>query len=527
MRFLSIERRKVVKMTHLTPSQYQFVKINMPKIVFIAFFLASQMCAVTAIAQTQQNRKLPDVVINMLRAAQIPEDALAIQVVRLSDGAIVAAHNTDAGMQPASTIKLLTTLVSLERLGPTYRGRTEMVTSGRIIGDALVGDVALRGLGDADLDWRALQTMLRTLRSQGIREIRGDLVIDRELFQPSRPDIGAPQFDDEPEFRYNVIPDALLLNMNLHDVSFRSGADSLAVEMSPTLDGVSVVNKMTLINAACNKWEDGWKSPTVERSADGNIRITLNGTFPKNCVASTELNLLDRREYAERLFRALWREMGGTFSGAVREAATDSAGMRVLAQHRSRPLAEVIRDINKSSDNTLARLLYLTLGTLPTTENNFTTQARADQEVRAWLKRHAINDNGLVLENGSGLSRTECISPSQMIALLTIGARSNWAPEFMASLPIAALDGTLRRRLRESPAAQRARLKTGTLKNVVAVAGYVHDGTNELCATVAFINHPLAVSSVAQPILDALTDWITRSKTESAWALPLSAYAGG
>jgi serine-type D-Ala-D-Ala carboxypeptidase/endopeptidase (penicillin-binding protein 4) len=507
--------------------QNSLIKTHMHKFFVTTFVSLILLGAGICSAQTQQHRKLPDVVISMLRAAQIPEDALAAKVVRLPDGAIVAAHNDAASMQPASTIKLLTTLVGLERLGPTYRGRSELVTSESVVNDALEGNLGLRGLGDADLDWRALQTMLRTLRSQGIRDIRGDLVIDRELFQPPRPDIGAPQFDDEPEFRYNVIPDALLLNMNLHNVSFRSNADSLTIEMTPQLDGVSVVNKMMLIDAACNKWEDGWKSPTVDRSADSNIRITLNGTFPKNCVASTELNLLDRREYAERLFRALWREMGGTFSGAVREAAVGSAGTRILASHHSRPLAEVIRDINKSSDNTLARLLYLTLGTLSTTENTLLTTARADQEVRAWLKRHAINDHGLALENGSGLSRAERISPSQMIALLTVGVRSNWAPEFMASLPIAALDGTMRRRLRESPAAQRARLKTGTLKNVVAVAGYVPDGTNELCVAVAFINHPLATSSVAQPILDVLMNWVSQSQTESAWALPLSAYAGG
>ncbi len=499
----------------------------MLKFLITLFMLLILLGAEICSAQTHAPHQLPDVVVSMLRAAQIPEEALAIKVIRLSDGAIVTAHNDVTSMQPASTIKLLTTLVGLERLGPTYLGRTEIVTRAKIVNDVLEGDLTLRGLGDADLDWRALQTMLHTVRAQGIREIRGDLTIDRELFQPPRADIGAPQFDDEPEFRYNVIPDALLLNMNLHDVSFRSDVRSLAIEISPTLDGVSVANKMTLIDAACNTWEDGWKSPTVERGADGSIRIIINGTFPKNCVASTELNLLDRREYADRLFRSLWREMGGTFNGTAREGALSSTDTRILAQHRSRPLAEVIRDINKSSDNTLARLLYLTLGTLRTAKNNLSTAARADQEVRAWLKRHAINDDGLVLENGSGLSRTERISPSQMTALLTIGAHSNWAPEFMASLPIAALDGTMRRRLRESPAAQRARLKTGTLKNVVAVAGYVPDGTNELCVAAAFINHPLAISSVAQPILDALIDWITRSKTESAWALPLSAYAGG
>ena len=213
-------------------------KINLFKILATVLFAHILLCAGICTAQTQQERKLPDVVINMLRAAQIPEDALATKIVRLSDGAVVAAHNTGASMQPASTIKLLTTLVGLERLGPTYRGRTELVTSARIVNDALEGDLGLRGLGDADFDWRALQTMMHTLRSQGIREIRGDLIIDRELFQPPRADIGAPQFDDEPEFRYNVIPDALLLNMNLHDVSFRSDADALVIEMSPLLDGV-------------------------------------------------------------------------------------------------------------------------------------------------------------------------------------------------------------------------------------------------------------------------------------------------
>ena len=183
----------------------------------------------------------------------------------------------------------------------------------------------------------------------------------------------------------------------------------------------------------------------------------------------------------------------------------------------------------------MARLLYLTLGArlgrVPTldanTLNRVGTLANAEQEIRAWFAEHKIDDIGLVLDNGSGLSRSERITPSQMTALLMAGVRSNWAPEFLASLPIAGLDGTMRRRLPDSAVAQRARLKTGTLKNVVALAGYVPDANNELCVVAAFINHPLAVSSVAEPILDALIDWVSKSKTESTWALPLSAYAGG
>ncbi len=477
-----------------------------------------------------QNLRLPDVITTMLRAAQIPEDAIATKIVRLSDGASVLAHNTETGMQPASTMKLVTTLVGLERLGPTYRGHTDLLTLGEIRNNVLQGDLVLRGVADSDLDWQSFQTMLQTLRHLGIQEIRGNLVIDRSFFQPSRPDIGAPQFDDEPEFRYNVIPDALLLNMNLGEFEIKSDANAVTIRMTPALDGVSVVANMNLIDADCKKWEDGWKSPIVNRRADGIVQIQLNGTFPKNCTADTELNVLDRAVFADRLFRTLWRQLGGTFGGKVSESRVALTGTRLLATHRSRPLAEVIRDINKSSDNTLARLLYLTLGTLQPNENSQTTAARADAEIRAWFSRHGIRADTLVLDNGSGLSRAERISASEMAALLMAGAgvgHSNWAPEFAASLPIAALDGTMRRRLRDSPAAQRARLKTGTLKNVVAVAGYVPDGTNEVCVVVAFINHPLAVSTVAQPILDALVDWVSKSKTESAWALPASAYAGG
>jgi serine-type D-Ala-D-Ala carboxypeptidase/endopeptidase (penicillin-binding protein 4) len=482
---------------------------------------------VLSFACAAQQPTLPDVIKNMLRAAQIPEDAIATKVLRLSDGALVLAHNSDASMQTASTMKLVTTLVGLERLGPVYRGRTELVSSAKVVNGVLEGNLALRGLGDANLDWRAFESMLETLRNQGIEEIRGNLIIDRHFFQPPRLDIGLPPFDEAPEFRYNVIPDALLLNMNLGSFEFTSDATAVSIRMTPALDRVTVISSMTLIEATCSNWEDGWKSPTITTRADGSIVISINGTFPKNCAANTELNLLDRSDFTDRLFRSLWRGLGGKFSAAVNEAAFNDANARVLATHRSRPLGEIVRDINKTSDNTLARLLYLTLGTLPTSDKNLPSATRAEEEIRAWFKRNAIKDQGLVLENGSGLSRTERITPAQMIALLTVGSRSNWAPEFVASLPIAALDGTMRRRLRESPAAQRARLKTGTLKNVVAVAGYVPDGTNELCVAVAFINHPLAISSVAQPILDALMNWVSQSQTESAWALPLSAYAGG
>jgi D-alanyl-D-alanine carboxypeptidase/D-alanyl-D-alanine-endopeptidase (penicillin-binding protein 4) len=183
----------------------------------------------------------------------------------------------------------------------------------------------------------------------------------------------------------------------------------------------------------------------------------------------------------------------------------------LLALHQSRTLAEFTRDINKRSDNTITRLIYLSLGALAAEPGQSTTALRGESEVRGWMKQHGIDDAGLVLENGSGLSRAERIRPSQLAAVVAAAYRSTWAPEFMASLPIVAVDGGMRNRLRDTPAAGRARIKTGTLRDVSAVAGFVPDGTNQLCIVVAMINHPLAKDGAGPPILDALLGWVAQS----------------
>ena len=460
---------------------------------------------------------LPASVINLLAAANIPADAVGAVVIRSADDETILAHRADASMQPASTLKVLTSIVGLEKLGPTYRGRAELRTSGEVVNGALQGDLVLRGLGDPDLDWEALQRMLQSLRHKGITELKGDLVLDRQWFQPSRPDIGVPPFDETPEFRYNVIPDALLLNTNLLQLDFESGdqtnAAGIRVGMSPALDRVTVVSNMTFVDRGCEKWEDGWKLPTVSRTDDGVIRITLQGEFPRKCTASTRISILDRVDFADRLFRALWRNVGGTFSGITREAAASdvpATGLRLLAQHQSRTLAEFTRDINKRSDNPITRVLFLSLGALSANDTSLPTALRGEQAVRAWLQERNIDDTGLVLENGSGLSRTERIRPSQLAAVLKAAQRSNWAPEFMASLPIVAVDGGMQNRLRNSPAANRSRIKTGSLRDVAAVAGFVENAKNQSFIVVAMINHPLATGNVARPILDALLDWVAR-----------------
>lgn len=459
---------------------------------------------------------LPEAVARQLALGQLPDDALSVLVLR--GDTVILAHGAERALQPASTMKLVTTLVALEQLGPVFRGRTELRTNAPLVGSVLKGDLVLRGGADVDLTDDVLENMLRALRNQGIRQIDGRLILDRQLFNPARADLVTTQFDEAPEAYYNVIPDALMVNRNMVQLDLRATDKRLQINSQPALDDITLASNMTLVAADCSAWENGWKPPVAEHDDFGKIRVTLQGTFPKNCNHAYSINAIDRHDYVDRLFRLRWKALGGTLRGTTVEGVMPPDA-RLLAEHASRTLPEVIRDTNKPSDNALARTLFLSLGSLesdpalgshalpPTDE---TTAARAERTIRTWMRNHAIDDTGAVFENGSGLSRTERISPQQLGALLQAGLRSQWAPEFQSSMPIVGVDGTMRKRLRDSPAAGHARMKTGTLNNVVAVAGYVTDTAGRQYVVVAMINHDDVGNGKGRAVLDTLVDWVAR-----------------
>jgi D-alanyl-D-alanine carboxypeptidase/D-alanyl-D-alanine-endopeptidase (penicillin-binding protein 4) len=449
----------------------------------------------------------PPMVLERLRAAGLPDDALAFTVQRVADATVVAEHGAQRPMQPASTLKLLTSLVALETLGPAFQGRSALLAAGEIRGGVLRGDLVLRGEADVDLDAAALERMLQVARLRGVREVRGDVLLDRTHFSPPRTDLGLPSFDETPEFRYNFIPDALSLNMSLVHLDMASDTRAVRVAMSPALDGVGVAASFTLVDRECDDWEDGWIIPEVVQQARGRLLIRLRGEFPRDCVASTDVHVLERDLFSERLIRATWKRLGGTLRGRVREGA-GPADAQVIARHRSRPLSELLADIDKHSDNPVARVVYLAIGAASAAAGDLPTSRRAELAVRAWLAAKGIDDDGLVLENGSGLSRRERIKPAQLAAVVRAGLASEWAPEFLASLPIAAVDGGLQSRLRGGAAARRARLKTGTLRNASALAGVVKDTRGESYILVAMVNDDAAAKGVARPVLDALVEWV-------------------
>ena len=450
-------------------------------------------------------------VMQVLALAGMPPEALAYTAYPLDAPARGRQWQADRPLQPASTMKVLTTAVALDALGPNWRGRTELLAAGALIDGVLDGPLVLRGGADADLDWGALWNLLRQARESGIREVRGGLRVDRSRFSPARED-QVPPFDEAPEFPYNVIPDALHLNGNLLDLHLTADAAQLTARVSPAWPGLRVdASAMALVDAPCATWEDHWKLPQVSQDAQGTV-VRLQGGFPRTCQVKQALNLVDRDQIDPLALLHLWRQLGGEAPHSGLGAAPD--GARTVALHLARPLGELVRGVMKRSDNALTRLIYLQLGVNPGVNPGATpdaqpTRAVAEARVRAWLKARGIDDTALVLDNGSGLSRSERLSPTLLAQVLATAAQGRNAPELLASLPVAGVDGTLSRRFKGGPAEGRARLKTGTLSNAVGLAGFVPDARNRLWVVVALLNHPDA-STKGRPVLDALIDHLAR-----------------
>jgi D-alanyl-D-alanine carboxypeptidase/D-alanyl-D-alanine-endopeptidase (penicillin-binding protein 4) len=400
-------------------------------------------------------------------------------------------------MNPASTMKLLTTLAALEVLGPNYTWRTEAYTRGTMQDGVLSGDLILRGSGDPKLTLENFWLLLADLRARGLREIRGDLVLDRSFFAVPPGDPG--RFDNEPTRPYNVEPDALLINYKSFRLQFVPDEASGRVRIIPTppLPEVEIVNQLVLGPASCEFWPD---RPQFMPEPP---RLVFTGVFPGGCgERSRNFALLDPNRYALSLFTQTWQASGGDFTGTVREAPVPPDAL-LIATWESPPLSELIRDINKFSNNVMARQVFLTLALK--LEPPPVTAAAAASVAREWLRRTGIDAPELVIENGSGLSRTERISARNLAKVLARGFAGPLMPEFVASLPIAGIDGTFRRRLNGSLAVGQAHVKSGYLDGVRAIAGYVQDRDGRWLIVVSLINHPAAASAAA--FQDAVIDW--------------------
>lgn len=449
---------------------------------------------------------LPSPLREALAPTGVASDGLSLYVKEIGGPRPLIEHNAERPMNPASTMKLVTTLAGLELLGPSFVWRTEAWVDGTLNGDVLEGNLVLKGYGDPKLTLENFWLFLRDMRTRGLREIRGDIILDRTLFGVDEIDPG--RFDNDPTRPYNVGPDALLLNYKAVRLQFLPMENTGAVRIvsTPDLPQISIVNQLTLGPAPCDAWPE---RPAVDLAQ---LRLTFSGVFPRGCgERQRSFSLLGRNQYLAALFSQLWREAGGSFSGNVRDGSVPERA-RWLTTWESPPLADVVRDINKFSNNVMARQLFLTLALAAA--NPPVNTDNAARAVRAWLTRSQLDFPELQMDNGSGLSRSGRISARHLADLLAHGWRSPLAPEYMSSLPIPGVDGTLRRRLGDSSASGRAHIKTGYLEGVRAIAGYVVDGRGRTFVVVSLINDPHAVN--AQGFQDAVIEWVYAQAAQGA-----------
>jgi len=459
------------------------------------------LCWVALPAQGQVT--LPPAVERALAASKLPSSSVAAVVQEVGAPRPVLNVNPAAPMNPASVMKLVTTYAALEQLGPAYKWKTDAYAAGPLLDGTLQGDLVLRGAGDPKLDLEGFGRLVRALRGKGLREIRGDLVLDRSLFARANGD--AARFDGDPFRPYNVLPDALLVNYRSLRFVFVAEPERAAVRLyvEPRPPSLEVVNALKLSDGPC---VDGSAFRELLKASyePSRQRAVFAGSFPASC-GEKDLNvaLLEPNDHVAGVMRQLWSESGGAWAGAAREGSVPP-GARLVHTLESPPLAEIVRDTNKFSNNIMARHLFLTLGAESAGAPADAPKALA--AVKAWIAAKKISAPELVMENGSGLSRIERITAGNLAALLQAAWRSAVMPEFIASMPVAGLDGTMRRRLKGEGIAGQAHIKTGLLQDVRAMGGYVLARNGRRYVVVMIVNHPRAHET--QPAMDALLRWV-------------------
>jgi len=446
--------------------------------------------------------ELPLRVKSVLNTRNVPHETLSIFVADVATGESVLEWHGDQPRNPASTIKLLTTLVALDVLGPAYRWRTDVFALGEIQDGRLDGDLAIKGYGDPFLVTERVWQMLRNLRHAGVQEISGDLLLDDSWFEIGEYDPGA--FDHQPLRAYNVAPNALLMNFKVVRYWFEPvHADgSVSVRLDPPLDNLEVENRLGLSNGSCRGYQRGI-TMTTNDSVD---EVTLSGRFPNGCKRyAMDRTVLSHNEFAYGLFDTLWSESGGSFDGRWQNVVLED-DLEPLLSFDSLPLTEMVARVNKHSNNVMARQILYTLGAEsagpPGTEDS------GKLAIRQWLQDNGLASTSIELENGAGLSRDTRTTARDMAEMLRFAWRQPYMPEYLSSMSLAGLDGTLRRRFKNTDLIGKAHLKTGSMDHVSAIAGYLQARSGRRFAVVALQNHEDIHRGPGDEVQEALLRWL-------------------
>ena len=460
------------------------------------------LCAVWPLHVGAAEENLPAPVRSILNLRQIPYDTLSVHVTDLDNGETVLGWHDEVSRNPASTMKLVTTLVALDVLGPSFRWKTDVYAMGEVIDGRLEGDLLLKGHGDPFLVTERVWQMLRSVNQAGIREVSGDLLLDDSYFDvaPHNP----ADFDRQPLRAYNVAPNALMMNFTVVRYWFEPdlAANTVRVLLDPQLENLHVENRLSLSDSSCRGYQRGI---SITPNANNDTMI-LDGRFPNRCRRyAMDRTVLNHNAFAYGLVASLWKESGGVLEGSWRKALAPE-DEEALISFRSLTLTEIIARVNKHSNNVMARQLLYTLSAEVLGEPG--TEQGGRDVITGWLAEKTPDVDSLRLDNGAGLSRDARINAQDFASVLRFAWDQPYMPEYSASMALSGHDGTLRQRFDDNELTGQAHLKTGSMDHVSAIAGYMQSRSGRRFAVVAMQNYEDIHRGPGEEVQTALLRWL-------------------
>ncbi|MEC7860011.1 MAG: D-alanyl-D-alanine carboxypeptidase/D-alanyl-D-alanine-endopeptidase, partial [Pseudomonadota bacterium] len=319
----------------------------------VVIILCNAIVSTNLLFASNSPEMLPKNVRAVLNHRGLPPSSLSVYVVDLDNEKVLLSWNPSESRSPGSVMKLFTTAAALDILGPTFQWNTEFYINGLIKDQILDGDLLIKGYGDPYLTSENIWKMLKRLKQKGIKEIAGDLLLDDSYF--FHPNYDPSAFDKEPLRTYNVGPNSLMFNFK--SVRFYIEADkknnSIRIIEDPKLDNIKIVNKLKLVEGECEGYQRGIRLLVNKRYN----KLSFRGTFPESCEDfSLSRSLLTHNEYTYGMFKSIWHEIGGEFSGKWKNTMNAEEDEPFFI-NKSEALSFVISKINKHSNNSMSRNL--------------------------------------------------------------------------------------------------------------------------------------------------------------------------
>ena len=444
---------------------------------------------------------LPASVVQALARVGVPRDAISVEVRSVaSDAPSRLSYRTTASVNPASVMKLVTTFSALDILGPDFTWKTGFYTDGTLGKGVLTGNLIIKGGGDPKWVLERIEENFKTLQVLGVQRITGDIILDNSIFDIA--ERNSADFDGEPMRPYNSAPDGLLVNFKALIFKFVPDPQTKTVSVlsEPPIADVVIDAQVTATTDSCGDYRSALRADFSNPN-----KVRFSGSYSVRCGESVwPVAYIEPASYATRVVKAMHKASGGVLDGTVRTGNLPRTAL-LLWQAPSLPLSAIIADVNKYSNNVMAQQVFLSLSAQASTFNRSLklpgkprtgSYLRSRETVQHWWRQKVgLRAKAPILDNGSGLSRSERISAQALTELLLLAANHPSAQVFASSLSVAGIDGTTANMAKRGIAINalgNAQLKTGTLRDVAAVAGYAKGKSGQSYSVVGIINKPNA-----------------------------------